>query len=99
MIDFLLHPAIVWPLLTDLVLGFVAGCWSKRVLWRVLALPAIVFSVAIGCSLQIGNMFTGTGESGGWARILFIQLTASGLIACGVGILLGYLLRRAVRPA
>jgi hypothetical protein len=99
MSEFILHPAFFWPLVLDLCLGVVVGLWSKRVLWRVIAIPGIAFTVALVRSFQFGNIFTQSGESGGWAMLCIMQLAPAGLIACGLGILFGCLLRRAVRTA
>jgi hypothetical protein len=99
MIEFILHQAFFGPLVLDLCLGVIVGLWSKRVLWRVLAIPSIAFTVALVRSFRFGNIFTQSGESGGWAMLCLMQLAPAGLIACGLGILFGYLVRRVVRPA
>ena len=94
MIDSLLHPAIVWPLLLNAALGFAAGVSLKRPIWRFVVWPLIAMAVALSFSFRAGNLFTDTGESGGWARIYFRQLAPSGFAACGLGLLFGYIVRR-----
>ena len=93
MIDFLFHPAILWPLLIDLALGGAAGGLFKRAGWRFLAWALIPLIVALLNAAQFG-LFTQGGESQGWGMWAFVCLFPTGLVACGAGILFGCLLRR-----
>src|SRR5258708_5155296 len=92
--NFPLHLAI-WPwLLVDLSVGFAIGIWIKGAIWRIVTWLFIPIIVALISSSNFANVFTDTGESGGWAKIDLMLLVVSGFPVFGVGILTGYFLRR-----
>jgi hypothetical protein len=91
----LLQPEAYWPLLIDVALGFAVVAFTRRVMRRCLGLSLIPFIVAV---TYVGpHVFELWGKSsegtGGWVVagiIVFLQ----GLVASGVGGLLGCFIRR-----
>src|SRR5690348_5371592 len=90
--SFLFHPAIFWPLLINLAFGIVVGALSKRAIWRFFIWPIIPLVIALAIAIPVG-LFS-SGEPQGWAIWALICLIPTGLAGCGVGVLIGYFLRR-----
>ena len=98
MSDFSLNnPAnmIFWPLVLNLVVGCIVGACSKRVVWRLLIWFVFPLTVAI-VAADPQDLFSESRESAGLSLIVFFGFATFGLLACGLGVLTGYFLRRAI---
>lgn len=90
------QPWFFGPVLTDLIVGFLAGACFGRIIWRVLVwfiLPLVVAGLAVNRHA----LFDESGEAQGWAMLAALTLTGYGFIAAGLGVLAGSLLRLALK--
>jgi hypothetical protein len=91
----LLQPEAYWPLLIDLVLGFVVVAFTRRVRRRCLGLSLIPFIVAFAyVGPHIFELWGKSSEGTGWWMVGGIILFIDGLVACGIGGLFGCFVRR-----
>ena len=82
------------PLLTDLIVGFLAGACIPRKIWRVLvwfALPLIIAILVVHPNAGVSE------EEEEGQRIVVFVLTLGGFIATGAGLVIGALLRAFIK--
>lgn len=96
-----LHPIVFGPILTNLVMGFIVGFFLKRIFWCLIALPIIPLVTAFAWSYypfpDEGLFVAGDWETAMWGRVFFVYRFVYGFVPCGMSLLLGYFLRRALR--
>jgi hypothetical protein len=81
------------PILIDLGLAVLLSALLKRAAWRAAAWFVVPLLVAF-CFADPCNLFWEVGEGHGYEGIIFMYLSAFGLVASTAGTLLGYVLRR-----
>jgi hypothetical protein len=89
-----LEPEVYWPLLINLALGFTVTILTRRILWCFLGclfIPFIVAAVYVGP--HIFELWNNSEGAGSW-MVEGIFLFGQGIVACGIGSLLGYYLQR-----
>jgi len=93
----LLEPDVYWPLLIDLALGFAVAVFTRRIAWCFLDwlfTPFIVAVIYVGP--HIIELWNKSSEGTGSWMVAGIVLFVQGIVVCGIGNLLGYLLRQLV---
>ena len=91
-----MNPVILFIIVVDFLLAFVAAAFSKRTVVRLVAWFVIPVFVALLLTLFLAGpkaLLTDTGESHGGAILIFFGGIIWGLAACSAGTLVGYLWR------
>ena len=95
LLDILIEPEFLVPLIVNLVLGFVVALCLLKIVRALVICMAIPFVVVM---VRYVSVFYGLGSSHevvgcGFAQVILTVLT-SGYVACYLGCLLGFLTRR-----
>lgn len=84
------------PLLTDLIVGFLAGACIRRMIWWVPVCYILPFVVAI-LAVHPRALVSDSAEEKGWAMIGLFLFASFGFIATGAGLALGALFRMLIK--
>src|SRR4051812_22824066 len=80
------------PMLLDLVIALVIAVNVKRVFLRFVGW---IFTPLVIATMAMARPFLAGGEGSGWAVLGFFALCVYGIVASGIGTLIGYFMRRA----
>ena len=86
-----LHPGMLGLLFLDFVVGFIVSAYSRDYSWPLFTMLIFPFAL-IFIFLGLQNELPGA-----WLALI-IYCMPSGLVACGLGVLLGYGARKHKRP-